>query len=825
MRTLAHSACRRGSKVPVLQAANSGQAEVWKTKTILRMSALLALTAAMAVAGQQAFALARQGNATVAHKRATVSQPAPGVSAQVASSWQTNGTVWAIAYVGGRVFIGGQFTEVRPPGAAPGKRQQARAFLAEFNSHNGDLIQAFDPTLTGPSGGGVYALAASADGKTLYVGGLFNGADGHARDNLAAFDVSTGHLTAWAPEASGPANTKVNTIAPSPTGSTIYLGGSFDELGTPGTMAGVQARTFAGAVDASGNVLPWAPVLNNAVTSIALATAGSAVQQVLIGGYFQTIDGVSQNAAGAVDPSIGRQSEPWSANIVPYDPPACTSAVKDIVISGGVAYLAAEGTGSGCFDGDFAVTLSLSHGDHLRWQNDCLGATQALVVIDGYLFKGSHAHDCAYAPGGFPQRGLAGTKTLVTYHLLDQSLSNGTLGHFTPSTNATLLGPRALATDGRQLFVGGDFTVVDGKRQQGFAIFGSGEDQVRPPRPGRPYVTSNWKGRATITLDAVSTPDIGRLQYTIYERGRKTPLGHIIATSWPWALPLVHYQASGLRPGARLTFSVTVSDGLSTSLRSPSSGFVRIARRDPRESYRAAVLAAKPSFFWPLSERSGTKASDATAHHFNGIYERGVGHGAAGPIAGKNAIAASFNGTTGIATAVKQARSPSSFSIEVWFKTNTETGGEIVGFGNQQTGSSTQYDRQIYMMNDGQLVFGVRSISGIEAIETPNVYNDGRWHYVVATFDSTAASRNMALYVDGAQEQSKTVRVLQSYLGYWRVGGGNLSGWNFDPWVSNSQGTTQPNSYYFRGDAGDLAVYPRALSAKQVGQHYALAGP
>jgi len=63
-----------------------------------------------------------------------------------------------------------------------------------------------------------------------------------------------------------------------------------------------------------------------------------------------------------------------------------------------VAYLSAEGTGGGCFDGDFAVSLG-SGGDNLVWQNDCLGATQAIVVINGFLFKGSHAHDCAYAPG------------------------------------------------------------------------------------------------------------------------------------------------------------------------------------------------------------------------------------------------------------------------------------------------------------------------------------------------------------------------------------------------------------------------------------------
>jgi hypothetical protein len=753
---------------------------------------------------------------------ASTSLPAPDVSAQAAPSWQTNGTVWVIVYARNRVFIGGQFTKVRPPGAAPRTRQQPRTFLAEFNSRTGALIRAFHPTLTGPKGGGgVFALAVSADDRTLYVGGLFGNANGRKRENLAAFNISTGQLTAWAPRASG----KVNAIAASPDGSTIYLGGNFDELGAPGTAGGLQARTYAGAVDASGKVQPWAPVLNNAVTSIAMATAGSRVDQVLIGGYFQTINGVPQNAAGAVDPTAGSTSEPWSAGIVPYQPAVCTSAVKAIVISRGTAYLAAEGTGSGCFDGDFAVSLSSTQGDHLLWQNDCLGATQALVVIHGYLFKGSHAHDCAFAPGGFPQHPGNRTGPWKTYHLLDQSLLDGSLGHFTPSTNATLLGPRAMATDGTQLFVGGDFTTVNGKAQQGFARFGQGEDPVRPPSPRRPSVTSRWKGTATVTFTAVSTPDVGKLRYTIYEIGRKTPLGSMTATSWPWALPVLHYRVAGLKPRAKLAFTVTASDDISTSALSAASAPVAIAGSNPRGSYLKAILAAKPSFFWPLDERSGSVAADATPHHLDGSYEPGAIPGAPGPISNSKATVAHFNGTTGIVTADQSQQSPRSFSIGIWFETSANTGGQIAGFGNSQTGKSKDYDRQIYLMNDGQLVFGVLHGSAREIIETPDVYNDGRWHAVVATFNSAARSNNMALYVDGVLIGVKTVGTTQSYSGYWRVGGGNLNGWNLDAWHGNSQGSTEPNSFFLRGSAGDVAVYPYALSAREVAEQYALAGP
>src|SRR5450755_555242 len=368
--------------------------------------------------------------------------PAPGVSSTALSSWQTNSTVWAIAQANGVVYVGGQFTSVRPPGDPAGTGETPRTYLAAFSAATGALMTSFDPVITGTSSASVYALAVSPDGKTLYVGGLFSGVNGLYRDNLAALSTATGAPTSWAPSAYG----QVNSIAVSSSGSAIYLGGSFNELGTAGSGPGLQARTYAGAVDTSGTLLAWAPVLDNSVTSVAVAPDGS---QVLVGGYFATINGVSQPGAGAVDPTTGATTVPWTANIVPDNSRCAPPAVKTIVISGSTAYLGSEGTGGGCFDGDFAVTLGST--DKLLWQNDCLGATQALVVINGYLFKGSHAHDCAYAQEGFPQNPENTSGPFVpTYHLLDQSLNNGVLSHWTPNTNATVLGPRVMATDGSQ---------------------------------------------------------------------------------------------------------------------------------------------------------------------------------------------------------------------------------------------------------------------------------------------------------------------------------------------------------------------------------------
>jgi len=82
--------------------------------------------------------------------------------------------------------------------------------------------------------------------------------------------------------------------------------------------------------------------------------------------------------------------------------------------------------------------------------------------------------------------------------------------------------------------------------------------------------------------------------------------------------------------------------------------------------------------------------------------------------------------------------------------------------------------------------------------------------------------KGMALYVDGQLIGTAANTAAQPYTGYWRVGGDNLKGgWNLDYWGSNSQGTTEPNSYYFKSRIGYVAVYPFALSAARVSAHYA----
>lgn len=108
-------------------------------------------------------------------------------------TWMTNGFVRSIAKFGNRIYIGGKFTLVKacPPGQSCGAGIRVNN-VAAFDATTGAAIQGFSPDVTGGTDVTVYALAV-LDGK-LFIGGRFSAVDGTARRNFAAVDAATGAI-------------------------------------------------------------------------------------------------------------------------------------------------------------------------------------------------------------------------------------------------------------------------------------------------------------------------------------------------------------------------------------------------------------------------------------------------------------------------------------------------------------------------------------------------------------------------------------------------------------------------------------------------------
>jgi hypothetical protein len=417
------------------------------------------------------------------------------------------------------------------------------------------------------------------------------------------------------------------------------------------------------------------------------------------------------------------------------------------------------------------------------------------------VYKGSHAHDCSAVPGGFPE--LLGNH----YRLLAEGVDDGHFGPWYPAASGNTLGPRVFATDGRRLFVGGDFHTINSKPQQGFARFDAAPDITPPIKPAAPKVSSVEPGTVKIIVPATWDRDDDQLTYILRRDGASTPIQTWTVEAKAWELPTVVRQDSGLAPGSTHTYTVQVTDGTFT-VKSPVSVPVTVA--NSAQPYRAQVTSDFPLFYWRLGEASGTTAADATGNGATGIYGTGTHLGQLGALTGDSDTAVEFDGSSGRVSSTALYNNPQELSLELLFKTTTTRGGKLIGFGDSQSGSSDAFDRHVYMTNSGQLIFAVKPGSwGLVhkvKIFTPLTYNDGVWHLV----DATLGPDGMALYVDGIKVGSNATTMAESLNGYWRVAGDSLSGW-----------VSQPSSDYFSGTIDEVAVYGYALSPDQVADHQA----
>ncbi|MGW8557835.1 fibronectin type III domain-containing protein [Streptomyces tubercidicus] len=461
------------------------------------------------------------------------------LTADPLGTWQTDGTVWAMAYAKGIVYVGGTFSHIRPPGAAPGTGGLARTNFAAFDAKTGEPLPCA-PAFTG-AGGTIRAMKASPDGSRIYIGGSFGKADSVGRSNTAALNTDGCTISGdWKPRVS-------STIrAIDVTADTVYIGGGFS------TVQG-QTRTRIAALRPNSELLPFNTTISGSSVPIDTTSGVNAItvapqlNKVIIGGRFTSANG-SVNALAGLDATTGALVDSFAGWI----PPA--SAVKTLANDGTNFYLGAEGYGGGVFDGRAAGRLS--DGAQL-WKDTCLGATQAVLPYGGVLYSGSHAHDCSNTPGGFADSGNR-------QHLLAQSISDSTILPWFPDTNdgnGERIGPRALTMADDTLWVGGEFTTVNDTPQQGLTRFAAGTDTKAPQVPVLNGASSP-QGQITLNWKAAWDRDNGVLTYNIYRDGKY--LTSVNQDSRYWNRPNMSYTDT-VQPGAQHRYSIEVSDGTNVS--------------------------------------------------------------------------------------------------------------------------------------------------------------------------------------------------------------------------------------------------------------------
>jgi hypothetical protein len=152
----------------------------------------------------------------------------------------------------------------------------------------------------------------------------------------------------------------------------------------------------------------------------------------------------------------------------------------------------------------------------------------------------------------------------------------------------------------------------------------------------------------------------------------------------------------------------------------------------------------------------------------------------------------------------------SRFTVAAWFNTpagiNFGSNTFIVnkgGDGSESSGKNMNYGIWMTSSETIQAGFEIRSGANYYATST-NKYNDGKWHYAVATYDG----RYVRLYVDGIQVASKSAT--------------NRSPDNtgIQPLRIGANSLASPANGYFTGNADEIRVWNRALTLQEVTDAY-----
>lgn len=206
-----------------------------------------------------------------------------------------DGRVQTMALGASKLYFGGTFSQVDG---------QARAHLAAVAPFGGALDASWAPCTdysSHPVGDldAEYPFAMAVSGSTVYVGGDFDEVAGNAncsstvsRSFIAAFNGTTGAPTAW----TGDANGEVHALAVN--GATLYAGGQFSTIGSNGQ----QRYRLAALSTADGRASAWNPRPDDYVEALQ-ATAST----VYAGGSFRAIGAspVSRNGVAALSATTG----------------------------------------------------------------------------------------------------------------------------------------------------------------------------------------------------------------------------------------------------------------------------------------------------------------------------------------------------------------------------------------------------------------------------------------------------------------------------------------------------------------------------------------
>ncbi len=423
-----------------------------------------------------------------------------------------NGAVRALLRLGNTLYFGGSFTRVG---------NDKRLGLAAMQIATGEVLP-WAPHLAPAEryqdrGGSTDRIAMISalvgDASTVYVGGFFGGIDGASRRHLAAVDPSSGRVLPFDAHLGDPSYFEdllnvggVEALAL--TANSVFVAcPSCSRVGSPSLLT----------VDReSGSPLhPQIPIAGAVLT---LLKHGSTLY---IGGAFDRIDGAPRSNAGALDLASHRLL-PWRP--VVSRPNSFYDGVRAILKDGARVYLGGSFRRAGGKPHRYVAAFDARSGRALSWDPQvdgpvlALGATPATVILGGRLgsinaeprtslaaIDGPTRRLLSWSPRVKGRYGSGGVNALLVFEsslyvggnfsridgqprrsLAAFEVSSGRLDDWRPAVGGDpTYGVTTITSGGERVYVGGDFSRINGESRVGVGALetGTGELSDWAPAP------------------------------------------------------------------------------------------------------------------------------------------------------------------------------------------------------------------------------------------------------------------------------------------------------------------------------------------------------
>lgn len=333
----------------------------------------------------------------------------------------SNNTVRVIAIYGSDIYVGGDFNATSPTVSIGG---QTRNRLAKLN----DTTGAADATWNPNANLSARAIAVSASGDVIYVGGSFTTVGGMSRPRLAKLNPTTGAADSSFNATVGAGN--VSALALDSTN--LYAGGSFNSIGGQSRNLLAVLNPASGVADAT-----WDPKMQAGAQVSALAVFGSVVYA---GGSFTTVGGVTRNRLAAIT----------SDNVLTDWNPNSDDQVNVVTLDGSDVYVGGTFTNVGSQERNRVAKLDRDTGAvDSSWNPNANGLVRTIEVSGSDVYVGGDFSAVAPAVsiGGQSRNRLAKL--------------NNTTGEadatWNPDANDRV---RVIKVAGSDVYVGGEFSAV-----------------------------------------------------------------------------------------------------------------------------------------------------------------------------------------------------------------------------------------------------------------------------------------------------------------------------------------------------------------------------